>query len=190
MGDFDFGNLFPADSTSSGLIGSGVDYTFDVNMQPPAIPVDAYTPAAGSTSNAVSAALDPSTWDLSSIASGVKNLFSTALALNQAYKSAGSPAVRTSSPSTVVNANGTLTTVSTTGAPVTVRMVPGTPYLTSGGGVVTNNGDGTYTTINADGTTVMRVYPATISGAGVSMSTMLLLGGVGLAAYALLHHKG
>lgn len=122
-------------------------------------------------------------WDLSGILDNVQDVFKIALQLNSAYKAAGKPAVRASTPETTANANGTLSTKTASGGTVTVKMTPGTPYVTASGAVVTNNGDGTYTTIQSDGSTVVRQYPAGAPSNGALTSNPLFWAGLGLAAF-------
>jgi hypothetical protein len=65
------------------------------------------------------------------------------------------------------NANGTVTVTNTaTGARTVTRPEVGVPYVLPDGRSIINNGDGSYSTINPDGTTVRNVYAATPSGAG------------------------
>lgn len=125
-------------------------------------------------------------WDLSGIVSNIQDVFKAALQLNAAYKAAGKPAVRASTPETTANANGTLTTKTSSGGTVTVKMTPGTPYVTASGALVTNNGDGTYTVTNADGSATIRQYPAGAPQSGDLMSNPLMWLGAGVVAMLVL----
>ena len=57
---------------------------------------------------------------------------------------------------------------------------PGVAYAVAGGGIITNNGDGTYTSIDANGTAIKRSY----SGGG--MNNALLYGGLAVVAFLAL----
>lgn len=129
--------------------------------------------------------------DFSGISSGLlTGLATTALQLVGAYVKAGAPAIRAGSATTTVNANGTITTRNpTTGQVQVTRPAAGTPYVTSSGSVVTNNGDGTYTTISANGSVKTMPYsttPGALTGSSLmSGNTPLYLGLAAVAAIAL-----
>jgi hypothetical protein len=94
-----------------------------------------------------------------------------AIKVNSAYQASKAPQPRTvtQSPGTTRtgNANGTVTVTNTaTGARTVTRPEVGVPYVLPDGRSIINNGDGSYSTINPDGTTVRNVYAATPSGAG------------------------
>lgn len=120
-----------------------------------------------------------SDWDFSSILSNVGDAFRLALQVNQAYQSAQQPPVRTSNATTTANSNGMLTTRTSTGGVVQTRMPVGTGYLTTDGVMVVNNGNGTFSVTNPDGSTTTRPYQPSSSGAGGSSNLipLLLLGG-------------
>lgn len=115
----------------------------------------------------------------------------TGLKLVQAWNQAGKPAPRIGSASSHPNANGTLTQ-NIGGRVITGPMPVGTPYLMANGSLVTNNGDGTYTTVFANGTVTTTRYAATgLAGLGASLtSNPMLLAGVGLFALLLVMKKG
>lgn len=195
----EFGNLFPSDNfdPSIGFDTSGLDFTnsgggssgwFDFgtdvgagSFDPSGLDIPVYTDTPNLPPISPS---DSSGWDLTSIISNVKSVFQAALELNNAYKNAGKPPVRTSSPSTSANANGTLSTQTASGGTVTTRMPPNQPYLTASGVMVMNNGNGTYTVTNPDGSSVTRPYPASPTAAGGSNA--LLYVGLGVGALLLL----
>lgn len=97
----------------------------------------------------------------------------TGLKLVGSWNQAGQPAVRTANATVRPNANGTLTNL-VTGA--TTQMPKGTPYLLPNGTLVTNNGDGSYSTVGANGQASMTAYTGTtiFGGAGKTIS----IGGV------------
>lgn len=87
------------------------------------------------------------------------------------------------------NSNGTLTTRDpATGRTVTVKPQTGVPYALAGGGAIVNNGDGTYTRVNPDGSQVVSRYTAAHA-AGVGLSTAALVG-IGVLAFIALRHAG
>lgn len=109
------------------------------------------------------------------------------LKLLTSWNQAGQPAVRTANVSTRPNANGTLTNLATG---QTVTMPKGTPYLLPNGSLVTNNGDGTYTTVSATGQVSTTAYVGTtifggMGGALGSIPPVVLWGGAALLLVAL-----
>lgn len=115
--------------------------------------------------------------------SSLTSLAMTGLKLLQSWSGAGQPAIRTANASTRPNANGTLTNLQT-GA--VVQMPKGSPYLLPNGSLVTNNGDGTYTTITSSGGVSTTAYQGTsIHGGIAGLSPMLLLGGAAVALLLL-----
>lgn len=173
FGDPSGGDLFPGDVTG------GSDYSFDYGPFDPGSNLPAIPAVDGGSGWGG--------WDLSGILENVQDVFKAALAINAAYKAAGKPPVRASTPETTANANGTLTTKTATGGTVTVKMTPGTPYVTASGVLVTNNGDGTYTTTMPDGSAVIRHYPAGAaqSGGSLAQNPMVWLGAGALALLVL-----
>ena len=112
-------------------------------------------------------------------------LAAAALPLISAYVKAGSPGILTSNSSVTANPNGTLRN-----ANGTLSIMPiGTPYLTSAG-LVTNNGNGTYSTIGPTGTVTTTPYPPGTPGVGVTgtlanLSPTVLLA-IGAALFLML----
>lgn len=106
------------------------------------------------------------------------------------WNSAGQPTIRTSNATVTANKNGTLTNTATGQVS---QMPPGTPYLTSDGSLVTNNGNGSYTVVGSNGSVAQGAYTGTsIFGSGLTIpglgtvSPVLLLGGAGLALLLLM----
>ena len=105
----------------------------------------------------------------------VQGISDTAIALlrvNQAYQAAGRPSIQPATRTTVSGANQTVradgtvvTTDPVTGAVAVNRAPVGVPYALPNGSVVTNNGDGTYTTISSSGARTSQ-YPPINSSAG------------------------
>lgn len=115
----------------------------------------------------------------------------TALKLVTSWNSAGQPAPRTSNSTTQANANGTLTVRNPNGTVSTVQMPRGTPYLTTTGQLVTNNGDGTYTSVDSRGVVSTQAYAATglgslFSSLGTGQVSPLVLAGGAVALLLLL----
>lgn len=112
----------------------------------------------------------------------ITDLAKAAISINAAYQAAGQPTPRVSSSNAVVNTNGTVTTKSSTGQTVTARMAVGTPYIAANGSILTNNGNGTYTIVNTNGSTQTLPYPAStgaggvVGGSGISPETLKMLG--------------
>lgn len=124
-----------------------------------------------------------SSWDFSDIVEALPDVFRTVLQVGQMWRAAQNKQVKTSSPTTVANPNGTLTTQTSTGGTVTTRMPVNQPYVASDGSLVMNNGNGTYTVTLSDGSTVTRQYPAQITASNSGNNSLLWLG---LGAGALL----
>lgn len=111
----------------------------------------------------------------SGIDSAIVTLTNAALAaikINQAYQ-ATQAQPRTSTQSGAVvktgNANGTVTVRNTqTGASAIAKPEVGVPYTLANGSTIINNGNGTYTTIRADGSQATAAYPATLSSSSSS----------------------
>ncbi len=120
---------------------------------------------------------------------GLTNLALAAIKVNAAYQSTKAPPrTQTISGTTTktANPNGTLTVRNTaTGATALTRPEVGVPYVLADGSTIINNGNGTYTTVKADGSSVTRSYDAA-GGAGIgSMLSSIhpavwAIGGVGL----------
>jgi hypothetical protein len=96
------------------------------------------------------------------------------------------------SASTRVNTNGTVTTTTATGVPITSKPGVGQPVVDAGGNTYINNGNGTYTVIRANGTTQTLPYTQSqtgnVSGGGFldNIGTKEILIGAGLIGGALL----
>jgi hypothetical protein len=138
-----------------------------------------------------------------SVVDGVTDLAIAAIRVHQAYQAANRPPVQpvrqTTRAGTVQTArpDGTLTTTDpATGRPVVTRPPAGVPYELAGGGVVMNNGNGTYTLVSPDGTSTTRPYTPTVPQVGMAIvqpaqwiegvPNAYVLGGAGLLALALL----
>ena len=119
----------------------------------------------------------------------ITQLALTGLRLVTSWNQAGQPNVRTSNGQVRAQPNGML--ISANGQ---ARQMPvGTPYLTSQNSLVTNNGDGTYTTVSASGGVTTERYaslasqtggfslgsipPAVLYGGGALVALLLLTGG-------------
>lgn len=107
----------------------------------------------------------------------------TGLKLVQAWNTAGKPTPRVGTSTAQPNANGTLTQI-VNGRAVTAQMPAGQPYLLPNGSLVTNNGDGTFTTVSTNGTITRQQYSN--SGLTSLTSNPMMLAGVALLAVLLL----
>ena len=113
----------------------------------------------------------------------ITQLALTGLRLVSSWNQAGQPNVRTSNAQVSARPNGML--VSANGQ--SRQMPPGTPYLTASNTLVTNNGDGTYTTVSAGGGITTSHYAQ--GGGGFSLGgipPIALYGGAALVALLLL----
>jgi hypothetical protein len=129
---------------------------------------------------------DGSGWSWDDALAKVTQLALTALQLNKAYQASQGRAPKAPSPSQTVNKNGTVTTRNPNGTVTTARPVVGQPVVAADGTIVMNNGDGTYTTIDAGGHATNLRYPPEGSAAASSMfagldtATMIRYGVIGL----------
>lgn len=123
----------------------------------------------------------------------IVTLTNAALALikvNAAYQASQQPQPRTAVQSggyvKTPNPNGTITVRNTqTGQTQVTKPEVGAPYVLTNGSTIINNGNGTFTTIRPDGTSITTAYaPAGTSSAGVPPA--LLYAGLGLGALLLL----
>jgi hypothetical protein len=110
----------------------------------------------------------------SDVVSGISNTAIALLRVNQAYRAAGSPSIQPATRTTVSGANQTvradgtiITTDPMTGATTVNRAPVGVPYVLPNGSVVTNNGDGTYTTITTSGARTSQYAPITSSAGSI-----------------------
>ena len=149
------------------------------------------TVPAGDVS-ATPVAVDATGVDWGKIVSGISTVAVAALKLVPAFANAGHPAIQVGSTrlnpdgsTSTVNANGTLTTHSPSGAVSTSALPKGIPYVLTDGSIVTNNGNGTYTIVRPNGTTATVNYAAGVSGA----NPMLLYGGAAVLALLLLSRR-
>lgn len=109
----------------------------------------------------------------------------------RAFQSTGGRVIDPTTPSRAANNSGMLVTRNSNGTITTTRTPVGVATVTADGGMVINNGDGTYTSIDRNGRSVTRRYtdsvqtstslPATLG--GIDGSTLLLAGGAVLAMY-------
>lgn len=164
------------DPTASGLVS---DYTFGGSV---VSGYDAYGDAGFPDSAPASSVSAPA----GSAASGSTNyaaLISAGLALVKAFTGAGSPAVRTYTATQQAKPNGTVTQY-VNGKAVTGKPPVGVPYQTATGAVITNNGDGTYTTVSPSGVATVSRYSA-VSLSGVNPMVI----GAGVLAVLLLTRR-
>jgi len=121
-----------------------------------------------------------------------------AIKINAAYQQAGNPGIRVSGQTAagqtvIASKNGTVAVNGRTQIPPR-----GVPYVTPDGGIITNNGDGTYTLIDQNGISATNRYPAGLPSVGSGFSSMfggvssqtLMIAGAGLLAVLLLSKKG
>lgn len=106
----------------------------------------------------------------------VTDLAIGAIRIHQAYQAANRPPVQPVQQTTraggvqTARPDGTLTTTDpATGRPVVTRPPAGVPYEVPGGGLMMNNGDGTYTVVSASGQSVTRAYTSTVPPSGVAV---------------------
>lgn len=128
------------------------------------------------------------------IAEGIRDVSALAMAaiqINAAYQRTQAPAVqagaRTSAGGATVTgqSNGMVVVRNPNGQTQVQRPPQGVPYGTADGSVIVNNGDGTYTIAGPTGGTQTRPYERAASG-GVDSKTLLIGGGVALAAFLAL----
>lgn len=114
------------------------------------------------------------------VVSGVSDVAVALLRVNSAYQQAGRPSIQptvTVRPvSNVVETarpNGTIVITNPANGQTTVTRMPvGVPYVLPSGAVVTNNGDGTFTTIDQNGAKISTYAPITSQvGSGGSLFT-------------------
>lgn len=116
-------------------------------------------------------------------------LIAAGLSLVKAYQAAQNPAVRTYTQSTQARANGTVAQV-VAGHVVTTKPPVGVPFQMANGGIITNNGDGTFTTISPTGQTTTTAYAGNLGvGSSSINSTTLLIAAAGLGALLLLRGR-
>lgn len=110
------------------------------------------------------------------------------LQLVKAYQQSQMP-VRTYTASTQAGANGYVNAV-VNGKVVSGKPAVGVPYQTATGAIITNNGDGTYSTVNPlTGNVTTSRYAAASSGlAGIDSKT-LLIGGAAVLGVLLLSQR-
>jgi hypothetical protein len=110
-----------------------------------------------------------------------------ALSLISSVRRLGSPPVLMGTTTTVggvtrtINRNGTVTTRLANGQTTVTGLPTGQAFGFPDGSAVVNNGDGTYTSINADGTTTTGAAPKLAAASGIN-SQMLMYGGLALLA--------
>lgn len=177
------GDLTSADlaalNSDAGYGSTGVD-TSQISSSDLSALLDSggYGDALTAPNPAMSPAASPGGVVASSGGLNLTQLAAAALPLITAYVKAGMPGVMTSSATVQAQTNGTLRNANGT----TTLMPVGTPYLTSAG-VITNNGNGTYSTVAANGTITTQAYPPGTSGAGIA-NALSNIGTPGLIAIA------
>lgn len=200
--DFNSGDVFATGTpdSSTGLVGPVIDsgsvsyYTDTASGFDP-------TGYTGDVTGVANPLFEGTTFQ--SVVENITSVAIAALQIQRAYNAAGQPAVRapvtvTAAGTQTIRADGTLVTTRP-GLPAVVTRPPaGVPYvLPSGAGIVTNNGDGTYTIIDAAG--AARILPYSAASAVTSLATSelipgvpntILAGGVGLLAVLLLSRRG
>jgi hypothetical protein len=115
------------------------------------------------------------------------NLALSALKVYQTWNAAGKPALAT--PGVKHNPNGSTTTptkggllvnTSAGGRTSTSTMPVGKPYVFADGTIVTNNGDGSFTTIHSDGSSSTSAYPSNVRSSASINPAWLAAGAVGV----------
>ena len=159
-----------------------------------AVHYDVYGNVIASTSNGDYVNVPtPTGTDLTSIIATVTSAAQSAIQLIKAWNTVGAPAPRVSAPVrlasgaiTTPNRDGTITTRLPSGQTTVGAMPVGVPYVFSDGASVVNVGDGTYQTINPDGS--VRTAPLYVPKTGAAAKSGVgALAVIGLGALLLLH---
>lgn len=167
---------FAQDFDAAAEYGFGSDFTAQTVMPSianNAVPLTA--PAAALVETAEPADSFFNDVDFTAITDKVGDVVIAALRINQAYRAMRNPPVQATAQATrngttqTARTDGTLATVNpSTGQTVVTRPAAGVPYRTPDGGVVINNGNGTYTAISATGAAVTRAYTAQVPPEGLA----------------------
>lgn len=115
--------------------------------------------------------------------------------VNAAYQATQRPPIRTATQTGTLtrtpNADGTVTVRNTQTGQVTKGMPEkGVPYAMANGSTIINNGNGTFTTIRPDGTSITSSYGGGASSGLSAIPPMYLYGGGALLALLLLTKRG
>lgn len=163
--------------------GGGAGFTSpDLSLSSAANPFDFGSAALNPPQSPAAVVSAPSggSWDstlqtVSSLAAAALRVFAPQIAIRAGLVK--SP----SGQSAQANPNGTVTVRNANGQVSTSLPPPGVAYAVAGGGVITNNGDGTYTSIDANGNATKHSY-SNASG----MNNALMYGGIALLAFLAL----
>jgi hypothetical protein len=177
---FDYGSPPPFDTSTPVYTvdprGPFSDARYDATQNPRSAPSPTQVPSANSP------------YTFAAAVQGATSLALAAIQVSQAYQRAQRPAsvpagsrVSTGGNRVTAQPDGRVTVRTTDGKVQAQRPPVGVPYATADGGVIVNNGDGTYTYASNSGATVTRQYTAE-GGA----SKALMYGGAALAAVLLL----
>jgi hypothetical protein len=132
-------------------------------------------------------------WSFGDVLKGVTDAAMAVVRVNAAWQASNRPPVIaprvTSSPTQrasvpVPSTGSVVTSDPLTGRSVSTRPTPGVPHALPGGGVMINNGDGTYTVSDARGASQTRSYGAASSQSS-SVSPWVWGGAAALALFAL-----
>jgi hypothetical protein len=123
-------------------------------------------------------------WDFGDIVANVTSAAMAAIKINQAYQATKAPprtALVSGNTVQTPNANGMLTVRNTATGGYSVQRPPvGTPFVLADGRTIINNGDGTYTLINRDGTSQRLPYTAQAGAVAPGMGSGGAVGGGGV----------
>lgn len=160
----------------------------------PATPIQSPIPSADQ--------IGSSTFDPIAIVQGASKAAIAALQLVSVWKAVNQPGVNTQARQVLPNGsvvaasdNGLIQTQTTDGRIVSTLPPKGSPQTTISGNIVVNNGDGTYTLIDAMGGRTVHAYASGIaSSGGFSLGSLdmqtIALGAAGLiGVFALLRHR-
>ena len=171
----------------------GIGYSYDANGDPVVLDAPTGSQIAQTYDSAPATDANGSvTYGSSNSASGavLSSLATTALSLVNSYIKAGAPALRSGTATSVVNANGTVTTRNANGTVSVTKPAAGTPYVTTSGAIITNNGDGTYTTVNPNGQISTQAYNSSGTSSLAGIPPAVLYGGLALLAVVALKGRG
>lgn len=168
----DFGYGYGGDVFATDFMGPAPDFMGPVFDDAGSVPFAAPTfqPTSAMVETPTAPASDFfSSANFASIADKVSSLVVAAVRINNAYRASNNPPVQPGLQTTpngtaqTARSDGTLATVDpATGRTIITRPANGVPYLTSDGGVVINNGNGTYTRVAPTGAASTHQYAAAV----------------------------